>query len=587
MLADKPQGSPDDRVGWGSDVAAQMLRRFKFPYVSLNPGASYRGLHDSIVNHLGNEEPSMVLCLHEDHAVAIAHGYAKATGEPMACVLHSNVGLMHGMMAIYNAFVDRVPMMILGATGPMDAALRRPWIDWIHTSADQGGMIRSFVKWDNQPSSPDALVEAMTRANLLTRTAPNAPVYICLDAGLQEASLEKEPEWLDLTRFQAPEPARPARGDIARAVELLGNAKRPILLIGRGGRSSEAWSTRVKLAERLGACVMTDLKTAAVFPTDHPAHVAPPASRLSPAARKLLSEADVILSLDWIDIGGTLAASRSEPAASAKVIHASLDHTLHSGAHMIYQSLPALDVFMPACGDAVATDLLEALGAGRRDPWRGRLPTKERRPRADGKATLADVATALRDAVGDVGKVSLTSHSRGWPCELWPFRDPLAYMGKDGGGGIGSGPGISVGAALALHTRGRLPVAILGDGDFMMGGNAIWTAVRHRIPLLVIINNNRSYFNDELHQETVARRRNRPAENRWIGQRIGDPDIDLAKFAEAQGAVGIGPVKEAAKIKEAIERAVAVVQKGGVCLVDVHVDPDEERSAASTGARKT
>ena len=587
MLADKPQGSPDDKVGWGSDVAAQMLRRFKFPYVSLNPGASYRGLHDSIVNHIGNEEPSMVLCLHEDHAVAIAHGYAKATGEPMACVLHSNVGLMHGMMAIYNAFVDRAPMLILGATGPVDAALRRPWIDWIHTSADQGGLIRSFVKWDNQPSSPDALVEAMTRANLLTRTAPSAPVYICLDAGLQEASLEKEPTWPDLSRFQAPAAARPAREDVARAVSLLKDAKRPLLLIGRGGRSPEAWAQRVKLAERLGACVMTDLKTPAVFPTDHPAHVAPPSSRLPPAARKILGEADVILSLDWIDIGGTLAASRSEPAVPAKIIHASLDHTLHSGAHMIYQQLPALDVFMTAGADAVASDLIEALGEGRRDPWRAALPTKERKPRSDGKATLADVASALREAVGDIDTVSLTSHSRGWPCELWPFRDPLAYMGKDGGGGIGSGPGISVGAALALHTRGRLPVAILGDGDFMMGGNAIWTAVRHRIPLLAIINNNRSYFNDELHQETVARRRNRPAENRWIGQRIGDPDIDLAKFAEAQGAVGIGPVKEAAKIKEAIERAVAIVKKGGVCLVDVHVDPDEERSAASTGARKT
>jgi thiamine pyrophosphate-dependent acetolactate synthase large subunit-like protein len=588
MLADKPQGSPDEKVGWGSDVAAQMLRRFKFPYVSLNPGASYRGLHDSIVNHLGNEQPSMVLCLHEDHAVAIAHGYAKATGEPMACVLHSNVGLMHGMMAIYNAFVDRAPIVILGATGPVDAALRRPWIDWIHTSADQGGLIRSFVKWDNQPTSPDALVEAMTRANLLARTQPCAPVYICLDAGLQEASLDKEPVWPDLSKFQPPEPARPAKADVERTAALLKGAKRPFLLLGRGSRSPEAWTTRVKLAERLGACVLTDLKTSAVFPTDHPAHLAPPANRISPAARKALGEADVILSLDWIDLGGTLAASRSEPAVAGKVIHASLDHNLHGGAHMIYQALPALDVFMPACGDAVAADLLEALGEGRRDPWRASLPVKERSPRSDGKATLADVARALREALGpDVDKVSLTSHSRGWPGELWPFRDPLAYMGKDGGGGIGSGPGLSVGAALALHTRGRLPVAILGDGDFMMGGSAIWTAVRHRIPLLAIINNNRSYFNDELHQETVARRRNRPAENRWIGQRISDPEIEIPQFAQSQGAVGIGPVKEAARIKEAIDEAVGVLRKGGVCVVDVHVDPDEERSAASTGARKT
>lgn len=587
MLRDRPQGQPDEKLGWGSDVAAQMLRRFKFPYVSLNPGASYRGLHDSIVNHLGNEEPSMVLCLHEDHAVAIAQGYAKATGEPMACILHSNVGLMHGMMGIYNAFVDRMPMFILGATGPVDASQRRPYIDWIHTSADQGGMIRDFVKWENQPSSPDALVEAMVRANQMTRTAPCAPVYICLDAGLQEASLEKEPAWPDLSRFQPPAPARPARTDVARALDLLRAAKRPMLLIGRGGRSMDAWNMRVKLAERLGACVMTDLKTAAVFPTDHPAHVVPPSSRMDGADRAVLAEADVILSLDWIDLGGTLAATRNQPAIGARVIHASLDQALHNGAHMIYQALPAIDVFMPACGDAVAADLLDALGEGRRDPWRARVPAKERRPRADGKPTLTDVALALGEAVSDRDRISITSNTRGWPCDLLPFRDPLAYLGKDGGGGIGSGPGISVGAALALHDLGRLPVATLGDGDFLMGGQALWTAVRHRIPLLLLINNNRSYFNDELHQETVARRRNRPVENRWIGQRLSDPEVSLAKLAEAQGATGIGPITRSEDVMAAVKRGVEIVEKGGVCLIDFHIDPDEERGAASTGARKT
>src|SRR6266436_3623684 len=189
MHLDKPEGQPDGKVSWGSDIAAEMLFRSGIRYVSLNPGASYRGLHDSIVNHLGNEQPGILLCLHEDHSVAIAHGYAKATGEPMACVLHSNVGLLHGMMSLFNAWCDRVPMIVLGATGPLDAEKRRPWIDWIHTSRDQGALVRSFVKWDDQPTSPQALVESMTRANLATRSAPTAPVYLCLDAGFQESRL--------------------------------------------------------------------------------------------------------------------------------------------------------------------------------------------------------------------------------------------------------------------------------------------------------------------------------------------------------------------------------------------------------------
>ena len=573
MQFDRPKGRPDDKVAWGSDVAAQMLRRFAIPYVSFNPGASYRGLHDSLVNHLGNEMPSMILCLHEDHAVSIAHGYAKATGEPMGCILHSNVGLMHGMMGLYNAWCDRVPMLVLGATGPVDASQRRPWIDWVHTSADQGALIRDFVKWDDQPASPAALVEAMCRANLITRTEPMAPVYVCLDAGLQESSLEKVPEWPDLTRLSAPQPSRPARASIERAAALLDQAERPLFLLGRSGWSRDAWDARVALAERLGACVMTDLKMHAAFPTDHPAHVAPPVTRFTPAMREIVDEADVVLSLDWLDIGG--------PMKNAKVIHASLDHTLHNGAHMNYHRLGHADVRIAASADAVVADLAEALGPGRRDPWRKPLAPKA--VRADGnRITLSAIATALREAVDDPEKISFAALCRGWPCELWPFHDPVAYLGKDGGGGIGSGPGLSVGAALALHSRGRETVSILGDGDFCMGAMALWSAVRARIPLLVLINNNRSYFNDELHQETIARRRNRPVENRWIGQRLADPEVDISKLAESQGAVGIGPVKDPAGLKGAIAKGVAVLKSGGVAVVDIHVDPGEERSASET-----
>src|SRR5260370_5596042 len=154
MLLDKPEGKPDDKVAWGSDIAAQMLRRCGIRYLSLNPGASYRGLHDSLVNHLGNEKPGILLCLHEDHSVAIAHGYAKATGEPMGCVLHSNVGLLHGMMGLFNAWCDRVPMMVIGPTGPVDAEKRRPWIDWIHTSPDPAAFLLPIINWDDHPTSP-------------------------------------------------------------------------------------------------------------------------------------------------------------------------------------------------------------------------------------------------------------------------------------------------------------------------------------------------------------------------------------------------------------------------------------------------
>lgn len=584
MQLDRPDGNRDDRIAFGSDVAAQMLRRFGIPYVSLNPGASYRGLHDSVVNHLGNETPGMLLCLHEDHAVSIAHGYAKATGEPMACFLHSNVGLMHGMMSLYNAWCDRVPMLVLGATGPLDSAKRRPWIDWIHTTRDQGGLIRSFVKWDDLPASPEALVEAMCRANIATRTAPCAPVYICLDAGLQEAALDKVPQWPDLFRFTPPEPARPPGAIVAAAAAMLDKAQRPVLLAGRGRRTPEAWAARIELAERLGACVMTDLKSGSAFPTDHPAHVVAPFNNLGKSGREVLAQADVILALDWIDLGGTVRASGEGPAITAKIISSSLDHTLHNGFNMDHQMLAPVDLPIAAVPDALVSDLLAALGPGTRKPWREKIVAKPR-GRSDGAVTMEHVTATLRTAFNDPDAVSFVSLGRGWPVELWPFTDPLSYLGKDGGGGIGSGPGLSVGAALALHTRGRWPVAMCGDGDFIMGNTALWTAVRHRIPLLVLINNNRSYFNDELHQETMARRRDRNPKNRWIGQRLADPEVNIAKLAEGQGAVGIGPIKHASEVQAAIERGVGVLKSGGVCVIDFHIEPSAERLAAAVEAR--
>jgi thiamine pyrophosphate-dependent acetolactate synthase large subunit-like protein len=584
---DRPEGEPDKRVAWGSDIAAEMLRRFNIPYISLNPGASYRGLHDSLVNHLGNERPGILVCLHEDHSVAIAHGYARATGEPMACVLHANVGLLHGMMGLFNAWCDRAPMLVLGATGPVAAEKRRPWIDWIHTMRDQGALVRSFVKWDDQPASPDSLVESLARANLLTRSAPTAPVYICLDAGLQEAKLDKEPQWPDLARFAAPAPPRPAKHALDQTVALLGRAERPVILAGRGARSDAAWQARIRLAERLGACVMSDLKSGAMFPTDHPAHIVPPFNALPKLARETLAEADAILSLDWVDLGGALKQASAAGKVSAKIVSASLDYQLHTGAGMEYQALAPADVFMATTSDVLVDELVEALGTGRKPPWKPRALSKSKPPSGDA-VTLDLIAATLRAGFNDPDKVTFSLLNRGWPVDIWPFKSALAYLGKDGGGGLGSGPGLSVGAAVALQSMGRYAVSVLGDGDFCMGATAIWTAVHHRIPLLVLIDNNRSYFNDALHQENVAKARGREVKNRWIGLRMEDPMPDIAMLARAQGAVGIGPVTKAADVAAAIEQGVGVLKQGGVCIIDFHVDPGEERqSAASVGQRKT
>ena len=221
---EQPLPLPSGNALFGSDVVAETLRALEIPFIALNPGASYRGLHDSLVNHLGNVQPQMLLCLHEEHAVAIAHGYAKVTGRPMAAAVHSNVGLMHATMAIFNAWCDRMPVLVLGATGPVDAPKRRPWIDWIHTARDQGALIRAYTKWDDQPASAEAAREAVLRACWLARTAPMGPVYVNLDAGMQEAPLADPLPPIDASRF-VPDVASDAPPEaVVQAVAMLRQA---------------------------------------------------------------------------------------------------------------------------------------------------------------------------------------------------------------------------------------------------------------------------------------------------------------------------------------------------------------------------
>jgi thiamine pyrophosphate-dependent acetolactate synthase large subunit-like protein len=569
---ERPVPAGTNAAGFGSDVAAEALRALDVPYIALNPGASYRGLHDSLVNHLGNKQPQMLLCLHEEHAVAIAHGYAKVTGRAMAAAVHSNVGLFHATMAIFNAWCDRQPVIVIGATGPVDAAKRRPWIDWIHTARDQGAIVRGYVKWDDQPASPAATREAILRAGWMAQTAPMGPVYVNLDAELQEAPLEAPLPQIDAARFMPPAPVAPPPAAIEQAASLLRDAKRPVILAGRASRSLAAWNARVALAETLGARVLTDLKQGAAFPTDHPLHTGAP-GMIAPAgdAATAIREADLILSLDWIDLAGTLRSVFGAEPPPARIIQVTLDHLAHNGWSMDYMGLPPVDLLLAAQHETAVPALLAALGASG-EPRAPAPPPALPEPVGGDRIRVDDLAAALRRAVGSRA-VTLTHLPLGWNGASWPFRHPLDYIGAEGGAGIGSGPGVSVGVALALRGSGRLPVAVCGDGDFLMGATAVWTAVHYRIPLLIVVANNRSFYNDEVHQERVARMRTRPVENKWIGQRIDDPDIDLAAMGRAQGAIGFGPVTRAGGLEKTLSEAIAAVADGSVAVVDVRVEP--------------
>jgi acetolactate synthase-1/2/3 large subunit len=558
---------------YGSDLIAEALREQGFPYICLNPGASFRGLHDSLVNHLGNSQPEIVTCMHEEHAVGIAQGYAKVTDRALAVAVHSNVGLMHASIGLFNAWCDRTPMLVIGATGPVDAAKRRPWIEWIHTTQDQGGMVRGFTKWDDQPGSPAAAVEAIRRGVQLANTRPSGPVYINLDVSIQEQALDGRPPLEDIGLFAAPADAEPPAGELARAAEILAAAKKPFIFCGRASRSEAGWQDRVRLAELLNARTTSHMKLAAAFPTSHPAFVGETGWRLKGSVLKAIREADAIVMLDWLDAGNALKLAFPPGEPRPPVILVSNDFHIHRGWNMDYGGLPAGDVNIATVPETATRRLVEALESrGRKAAAAAPRPWRPEAPGKSGEIGLMDLAHAFARAA-EGRELCITGRPLGWPTNANRIEHPLDFLGHTGGGGLGAGPSIAVGAALALREIGskRVAVAILGDGDYTMGLTAIWNAATLRLPVLFLIANNHSYYNDENHQEKVAERRGRPVENARVGQRMEDPQPDLPSLARALGLEAGSPVTDLAELPGALEAAFARVAEGAAFVLDVQV----------------
>ena len=587
VAREQPDNIASNReMKWNSDLAAEMLRILDVPYIAINPGASYRGFEDSIVNYLGNRDPQMLVCLHEDHVVSIAHGYAKATGKPMACALHSNVGLMHGLMGIFNAWCDRVPMIVIGATGPVEFEKRRPWIDWIHTCKDQGAMLRHFTKWDDEPRSSQGIVQAFLKASQMTRDLPQAPVYVCLDAGLQEQAIGGGIALPDPRRYAPPSPPGGAEGDVAAATKAVVQARRPVFLLGRGSREQDDWNRRVALAELSGAAVITSLRERALFPTAHRLHAGPPIDGLTAAATDTLAAADVIVSFDWVDLNGLFQemAGRGKPL-SATIVHVSLDVALHNGWSLDHFGIPPVDIQIKADADVVVGQMLKRLREVRREAPKaaGSAVAAERSAAApDGQLTYFDIETALAEERGEQ-QFTIAHLPLVWSGGVYDYREPLDFLGHDGGAGLAAGPGITIGAALALKDSGRPVISVIGDGDFLQGATALWTAAHYRIPALFIIANNASNFNDEIHQNVMASLRDRPRDNRWIGQRLSDPELDMVKISEGQGVEAIGPVTSRDALRAAIKQGLAAVREGRPFLIDVRIARPELPKASAQG----
>ena len=568
---------------WASDLIVDLLHAYDLPYAPLNPGASYRGLHDSIVNYGGNR-PAMLLCQHEETAVQIAHGYAKASGRPIVAILHNLVGLLHANMAIYYAYIDRTPVFIIGATGPMDETKRRPRIDWIHTAQDQGEAVRAYTKWDYQPHVIDGVPEAFARGYSVMMTEPRGPIYMCYDAWLQEQPLDHEVAMPPAGASRVPTRIAPEPKALAEAADLIATAARPVIIAEYVGREPEGFHALVALAET-GGIPVYDVDSRLNFPTRHPLNMR--------HAKDVFRDADLILCLDtrdwekpttelvsatrevasivppdakWIDIGfGDL--ELSSWALDYQRLH-------HADLQILADTTIAIPALTRLLEERIANDAtLRARATARasetavrsqalRDTW-------AREAAVDWDAspiTLPRLASEVWDAIKDEDWVLSAGTLERWARKLWDFDRPYRHPGRSLG--TATQFGISIGVALAHRDEKRLVVDLQPDGDLMFDAGAMWVVAKHRIPMLVVMYNNRAYYNDWEHQIRMAKLRSTPVERAYIGMDLDDPAPDFAAMARSMGWYAEGPLESPDGLAGALARAIAQVKAGQPALLD-------------------
>ncbi len=570
----------------GSDFMLDVIKSLGFDYIAANPGSSFRGLHESIVNYGGNAKPELLTCPHEEQAVAMGHGYFKVSGKPLAVACHGTVGIQHAAMAVYNAWCDRAPVVLL-AGNHLDADARRAGVEWAHSAQDCVRPIRDYIKWDDTPVSLPHFAESLVRAYKIAMTPPFGPVAIVADGHLQEESIGDE-------RFAIPRftPTEPPRGDdaaVREAARLLVAAQAPVIVADRAARDQKGVELLVELAEALQAPVV-DLQGRMNFPNGHYLN----------QGRNVLAQADVILGLELNDAWGVVSAVRdrvhreAEPTArqDVKMITIGVGDLFWHSNYQNFQRYYGAELSIAGDAQATLPSLIDAVrtatprGArsaldARQNKWRTAHAT--RRENALNSARYAWNASPVSTArlAMEVWNVirerdwALVSESFfSWPSDLWQIDKHYQHIGGSGGAGVGYGAPSSVGAALAHRDAGRLAVSFQQDGDLLYVPGVLWTAAHHRIPLLSVMHNNRAYHQEVMHLQRMAARRQRGVDGHaLIGTQLDDPPLDFASIAKGMGVWSAGPITDPDKLGPVLREALAVVERGEPALIDVVSQP--------------
>lgn len=575
----------------GSDFMVDAFKAVGFEYLCSNPGNSFRSLHESFINYGGNKSPEFITCCHEESAVGMAHGYFKIEGKPLMVCVHGTVGVQHASMAIYDAFCDRVPIVVvLGNFG--DAQTRASFVNWTHSAQDPAALIRDFVKWDDQPVTLQGFAESVMRAYRVAMTPPYMPVALVCDTDLQEFPILND-STLRLPQVTIDAPPQGDSGSVQEAAKWLVAAENPVIVADRAARTPAGLALMIELAETLQAAVI-DRNGRMNFPTRHPLNQ-------TERGGSVVGTADVILGLELTDFYGIVNSyygdvyprTRSLTKPGVKLISINSNDLYLKSNYQDFQRYQAEDLAMAADAEATLPSLIEAvkklMTADQRRTYQDRgakLAEGHRRTLAANRDLAANgwdaspISTARLSAEiwsqirnEDWSLVSNCQFISRWPLRLWDFNKYYHYIGGEGGYGVGYGAPASVGAALANRKHGRLTVSIQNDGDLMFGPGVLWTAAHHRIPILIVMHNNRAYHQEVMEVQRMADVHERGITRAGIGTTLVDPFIDYGKLAQSMGMHGSAAISDPKDLAPALREAIAVVKSGEPALVNVLTQP--------------
>jgi acetolactate synthase-1/2/3 large subunit len=574
----------------GSDYMVDVIKSLPIEYIFASPGSSFRSLHESVVNYGGNK-PEFITCTHEEIGVAMGNGYAKIEGKPAMSMAHGTVGCQHAAMAVYNAYCDQVPnMLILGNIS--DAAERRGSVEWLHSVQDAAAMVREFSKWDDNPASLQHFGESTVRAYQLAMTPPTMPVVLVADGSLQENAIPADAN-LRVPKYVVPAPPAGDQNTVNEVAKMLVAAENPVIVTSRSARTPAGLKSLVELAELL-QCAVIDQHRRMNFPSRHPLNQ-------SWNSRGIVGNADLVLGLETYDFYGVVHAlggqtrviPRSIIKPGTKLVSISSSDLFYKSNYQNFQRFEDVDIAIAADAEATLPSLIEAVkklvtedrkrvfqARGVKLAEASQQSLEQNRTNATYAWDASPISTARMSAElwaqiknEDWSLVSDTIWISYWPLRLWDFDKHYHYIGGAGGEGVGYMAPAALGAAVANKKHGRLSVCIQSDGDLMMAPGCLWTSAHHKIPMLTLMHNNRAYHMEIMQLQRMANQHNRGIDTCDIGTTIKDPNIDYAQMARSMGVEAEGPISDPAMLGPAIKRGIAAVKRGNPYLIDVITQP--------------